>query len=61
VISGWFAPTPEQNSLAPPPEPVDSIVGVLKVVVLPNFSATVVAKGYTVDEPTILILSSYYF
>ena len=36
---------PEQNSLNPPPDPVDSIVGVLKSVALPNRSATTVAKG----------------
>jgi hypothetical protein len=36
-------------------------VGVLKVVVLPNFSATVVANGNTVDEPTILMLSRAAF
>ena len=47
--------TPAQKSLNPPPEPVDSILGVLKRVVLPNLSATTVAKGYTVDDPTILI------
>jgi len=38
-------PMPEQNSLNPPPEPVDSIFGVLNFVVLPNRSATTVAKG----------------
>ena len=28
------------------------LLGVLNLVVLPNCSATVVEKGYTVDEPT---------
>jgi len=41
----------------PPPEPVDSITGVLYSVDCPNFSATIVAKGYTVEEPTIEIWS----
>ena len=45
VTSGCSTPTPAQNSLRPPPEPVDSIFGVLKSVVLPNRSATTVAKG----------------
>jgi hypothetical protein len=41
----------------PPPEPVLSIIGVLNGVDLPNFSATIVANGYTVDDPTTLICS----
>ena len=41
----------------PPPVPVDSIFGVLKLVVLPKRSATTVENGYTVDEPTILMTS----
>ena len=40
-----LTPTPAQNSLRLPPEPVDSIFGVLKAVVLPNCSATTVANG----------------
>ena len=57
VTSGWSTPTPAQNSLSPPPEPVLSTTGVLFSVVLPNSSATAVAKGNTVEEPTILIWS----
>ena len=45
VISGCSTPTPLQNSFKPPPEPVDSITGVLNLVDLPNLSATTVAKG----------------
>ena len=48
---------PLQNSFMPPPVPVDSITGVLKPLDWPNFSATMVAKGYTVDDPTIEIWS----
>jgi len=48
-------PTPPQNSLKPPPDPVDSTTGVLKSVFLPNRSATAVENGNTVDEPTIRI------
>ena len=47
MISGWFAPTPEQNSLAPPPEPVDSIVGVLSI---PNEAEM---KPFAVSEKSI--------
>jgi hypothetical protein len=43
--------------LSPPPDPVDSIFGVLNSVVFPNRSATTVAKGYTVEEPTMLMVS----
>jgi len=39
----------------PPPDPVDSILGVLNLVFLPKVSATTAEKGYTVDEPTISI------
>ena len=46
---------PAQNNFMPPPVPVLSITGVLKLPFLPNCSATTVAYGYTVDEPTILI------
>ena len=42
VISGCCSPTPAQNSLAPPPVPVDSITGVLNPEP-PNLSATTVA------------------
>ena len=52
VTSGCSTPTPAQNSFSPPPEPVDSILGVLNALERPKFSATTVAKGYTVDEPT---------
>ena len=55
VISGWFSPRPEQKSFKPPPDPVLSTIGVLNFVVRPKFSATVVAKGYTVEDPTIFI------
>ena len=50
-------PTPEQNSLKPPPVPVDSTTGVLNLPALPKLSATVVANGYTVEEPVIWTLS----
>jgi len=55
VTSGCSTPTPAQNSFRPPPDPVDSMIGVAKSVVLPNSSATAVAKGNTVDEPTMRI------
>ena len=45
AMSGCWTPTPPQNSLMPPPEPVDSTFGVLKRLVLPNCSATTVEKG----------------
>ncbi len=45
VMSGYSTPTPPQKSLNPPPDPVDSILGVLKRVLLPYCSATTVAKG----------------
>ena len=58
VISGVPGPLPAQNSLSPPPEPVDSMIGALKPLsALPNSSATTVAKGYTVEDPTILMVS----
>ena len=41
----------------PPPVPVDSTTGVFMPEVLPNCSATVVVKGYTVDDPTMRIWS----
>ena len=43
--SGWPVPTPAQNSLKPPPVPVDSTTGVLPAPDLPNCSATAVVKG----------------
>ena len=43
--SGVSSPTPEQNSLRPPPVPVDSTTGVFMPVDLPNCSATAVVKG----------------
>jgi hypothetical protein len=36
---------------------VDSILGVLNSVFLPNLSATTVENGYTVEEPTAVIVS----
>ncbi len=58
VTSGVPGPFPAQKSLRPPPDPVDSIIGALKPLsALPNSSATTVAKGYTVEEPTIFIES----
>ena len=45
ATSGWLTPTPAQKSLSPPPEPVDSILGVRNLVLLPNCSATTVANG----------------
>jgi hypothetical protein len=45
VMSGCCVPTPAQNSFRPPPEPVLSMTGVAKPEVLPNSSATAVAKG----------------
>lgn len=56
-MSAVATPTPLQKSFKPPPEPVDSTFGALKSVDLPKRSATTVANGYTVDEPTILIES----
>ena len=57
VMSGCWTPTPEQNSFRPPPEPVLSTTGVLKPLVLPKVSATVVENGKTVDDPTMRIWS----
>ena len=56
-MSGVLTPTPLQNNFRPPPEPVDSIFGVLKLVERPKRSATTVANGYTVDDPTIFTVS----
>jgi hypothetical protein len=57
VMSGWSTPTPAQNSFMPPPVPVLSMIGVLNLLLRPNSSATAVANGYTVEEPTIRIWS----
>ena len=57
AISGVSIPNPEQNNFNPPPVPVDSTTGVGTLPFLPNSSATADEKGYTVDEPTILIWS----
>jgi hypothetical protein len=51
-MSGESSPTPAQNSLKPPPVPVDSTTGVLNLPPLPKLSATAVVKGNTVDDPT---------
>jgi hypothetical protein len=40
----------------PPPDPVDATVGALKPSSL-SLSATTVEYGYTVDEPTMLMIS----
>ena len=53
VTSGCCTPTPSQNNLMPPPEPVDSTFGVLNFDPLPKRSATAVENGNTVEEPTI--------
>src|SRR5262245_43385081 len=57
LISGSSTPTPAQNSLKPPPVPVDSTTGVLNLPILPNCSATAVEKGNTVLDPTMRIWS----
>ena len=44
-MSGCSTPIPLQKSFRPPPDPVDSMTGVLNLVDLPNLSATTVAKG----------------
>ncbi len=48
---------PLQKSFKPPPEPVLSTIGVLKLVDFPKVSATAEENGNTVEEPTILIWS----
>src|SRR6202008_4967549 len=55
AISGKPVPTPSQNSLMPDPDPVDSTIGVGKLVLAPNCSATVVENGKTVEDPTMRI------
>ena len=57
AISGYWMPTPAQNSLTPPPVPVLSTTGVLNLVLLPKVSATVAANGNTVEEPTMRMRS----
>ena len=57
-MSALSTPTPSQNSLKPPPVPVLSTTGVLNLVVLPNSSATRVENGYTVEEPTMRVVTS---
>jgi len=53
AISGVLGLTPEQNSLIPLPVPVDSISGERDPGFdRAKFSATTLAKGYTVEEPT---------
>ena len=54
-MSGNPKPNPEQNNYNPPPDPVDSMTGALKFVLLANLSATIVAKGKTVEDPTMEI------
>ena len=39
VISGCSVPSPLQNSFSPPPDPVDSMIGVLNPLVFPKRSA----------------------
>jgi len=43
--------------LSDPSRALDSNFGVLKRVIFPNYSATTVAKGYTVEEPKMLMWS----
>jgi hypothetical protein len=57
VTSGVSTPIPLQNNFKPPPEPVDSTFGALNLLALPKRSATTVANGYTVEDPTMLIVS----
>src|SRR3546814_5632813 len=56
-MSGWPVPTPAQDSFMPPPVPVLSTTGALKLLVFANCSATAVEKGKTVEEPTMRIWS----
>src|SRR6056300_34682 len=54
AMSMVFAPTPWQNWRMPPEEPPEPTTGVLNWEKdLPNSSATMDAKGKTVDEPAI--------
>jgi len=54
-MSGVSAPTPAQNRLIPLPVPVDSNMGEDWAPLMLNCSATALAKGNTVEEPTIRI------
>ena len=56
VMSGVSAPTPLQNCSMPPPVPVDSRTGDLREAsALANASDAALAKGNTVEEPTMRI------
>jgi hypothetical protein len=56
LFVGVFAPTPLQNCSIPPPVPVDSSTGDLRDgSALANASDAALAKGNTVEEPTIRI------
>src|SRR5690606_40238136 len=58
AISIVFSPIPWQNWRRPPLEPPEPTTGVLNSGnALPNSSATMLAKGRTVDEPAIWIVS----
>src|SRR5690606_30696889 len=58
AMSMVLGPTPAQNWRRPPPEPPEPTTGVLNSgKALPNASATIEAKGSTVDEPAIWIVS----
>ena len=50
-MSGNPKPIPEQNNFNPPPDPVDSMTGALKFVLLANLSATIVAKEKQLKIP----------
>ncbi len=59
VISADLSSLLPQNIFIPPPVPVDSTIGVaIPFTVAPNSSAIAEENGYTVLDPTILILSS---
>ena len=58
AMSGYCAPTPAQNSFMPAPVPVDSTIGAgIAGLALARLSATALANGRTVDEPTARTLS----
>src|SRR5690606_14039947 len=52
AMSGVPPPTPSQNFWMPPPVPSDSTRGAAPPEVREKFSATRLAKGKTVEEPT---------